>query len=191
MNKIANRIKISLPKIGRKNIIILCAVLLICGAIYLNWVLFSNNDLTPVNVNEPNSFNDTTIGQASFVDSKPIIEEDSYFTISQLNRQRARDEAMEVLYTIIDSTDALQELKDKAAEDINRIAATIENEANVETLIMAKGFDDCVAVLSQETANIIVKTSGLMPNEVIQIKEIVYEQAGILPSHVKIVEKYN
>jgi hypothetical protein len=189
MNKIASKIKIALPKIGKKNIIILCAIVMICGAIYLNWMLFSNNDITPVNIDEPDSFNDNTIGQASYVDSTPKIEDDSYFTISQLNRQRARDEAMEVLYSILDSTDALQELKDKAVEDINRIASTIEKEANVETLVMAKGFEECVAVLSREAANIVVKTSGLMPNEVIQIKEIVYEQAGILPSNVKIVEK--
>jgi hypothetical protein len=182
MNKVTSKIKFTLPKIGKKNIIILCAVLLICGAIYLNWMLFSTNDLTPANIDDP-----FLTDQASFVDSE--IEEDNYFTVSQINRQRARDEAMEVLYTIIDSTDVLQELKDKAADDINQIAANIENEANIETLVTAKGFIDCVAVVNETNANIIIKTSGLMPNEIIQIKEIVYEQAGILPSNVKIIEK--
>ena len=185
MNKATNKVKFKIPKIGKKNTIILGAVLIICGAIYLNWMLFSENDITPANIDEP-------YGQASFVDSEVTdFEEDNYFTLTQISRQRARDEAMEVLYTIIDSTDVLQELKDKAADDINQIAANIENEANIETLVTAKGFVDCVAVVSENNANIIIKTSGLMPNEIIQIKEIVYEQAGILPSNVKIIEKYS
>lgn len=191
MNKVKSNFKsLKLPKLGKKNIIIICAVILICGAIYLNWVLFSNNDLTPANIDDPYSYGEN-IGEASYVENSPQSDEDDYFVISQINRQRARDEAMEVLYTIIDSTDALQDLKDKAISDINQIAANIESEANIETLITAKGFEDCVAVINSESANIIVKTSGLMPNEIIQIKEIVYEQAGILPSNVKIVEKSN
>lgn len=196
MNKVKNEFKFKLPKLGKKNIIILCAVVLICGAIYLNWVLFSGNDLTSTNIDDPYSYGDTALGQASYVDSgdsstDSLSEEDNYFTLTQINRQRARDEAMEVLYTILDSEDALQELKDQAIEDINQIAANIETEANIETLVTAKGFEDCVAVINESNANIIVKTTGLMPNEVIQIKEIVYEQAGILPSNVKIVEKYS
>lgn len=191
MNNVKSKFKFKLPKLGKKNIIIISAVVLICGAIYLNWVLFSENDLTPTNVNDPLSYSDNAIGQASFVDSGDTntATEDNYFTVSQINRQRARDEAMEVLYTILDDTEVLQDLKDRAAEDISQIAANIENEANIETLVTAKGFDDCVAVISESSANIIVRTSGLMPNEIIQIKEIVYEQAGILPSHVKIIEK--
>lgn len=189
MNKVKSNFKsLKLPKLGKKNTIIIGAIILICGAIYLNWVLFSNNDLTPANIDDPYSYGEN-IDEASYVENSTQSDEDDYFVISQINRQRARDEAMEVLYTIIDSTDALQDLKDKAISDINQIAANIENEANIETLITAKGFEDCVAVINSESANIIVKTSGLMPNEIIQIKEIVYEQAGILPSNVKIVEK--
>ena len=176
-------------KISKKNVIIICAVALICGAIYLNWVFFSDNSLTPANIDTPFTYDNEILGQASYVDSNAPDEVDSYFAISQINRKRSRHETIEVLQTIIDSEDAMQDLKNKAADEISKIASNIENEANIETLVVAKGFKECVAVLGQENASIIVKSSGLMPNEIIQIKEIVYEQAGIMPSNIKIIEK--
>lgn len=114
---------------------------------------------------------------------------DNYFAVSTVSRQRARDESIELLNNIIDSAESMPDIKDKALKDIETIALEIEREANIEVLVKAKGFVECVAVVSGENANIIVKTDGLMPNEVAQIKEIVYEQAGIHPGNTRIIEK--
>ncbi|MCL1858757.1 MAG: SpoIIIAH-like family protein [Oscillospiraceae bacterium] len=117
------------------------------------------------------------------------IAEENYFAIATVSRRRARDESLELLNDIINNAEAMPDIKDKALKDIETMASEIEKEANIEVLVKAKGFIDCVAVVSGEVANIIVKTDGLMPNEVAQIKEIVYEQAGINPGNVKIVER--
>ena len=84
---------------------------------------------------------------------------------------------------------ALAEAKEAALSDIARIADDIEAEANIETLIKSKGFEECIAVVTGANASIIVKSDGLLQNELSQIKEIVYEQAGIDPVNIKIVEK--
>ena len=89
----------------------------------------------------------------------------------------------------IDRAEAMQEPKAQAFADISQIAKDIENEANIETLIEAKGFENCVAVVNGSTVNIVVKSDGLLPSEIAQINEIVYEQAGTLPVNVKIVER--
>ena len=65
----------------------------------------------------------------------------------------------------------------------------MESESNIETLVLSKGFEKCVAVVNGDSASIIVKSAGLLPSEVAQISEIVYEQTGILPSNLKIIEK--
>ena len=119
----------------------------------------------------------------------PTDNSGDYFAVSVLSRQRARDESLGLLNDIVNSAEAMPDAKDKAMQDIAAIAKDVNNEANIETLIKAKGFADCVAVVNGGNANIIVKTDGLMPNEVAQIKEIVYEQAGILPANTKIMEK--
>jgi stage III sporulation protein AH len=192
--------KIKVHKLSKRGIIIACAVVLIGGAIYVNWLLFSNDSLTPTDVGDPNTYISSLDSEGSDGESNVGLLDDSsnnsiatdtesYFAISQINRQRARDESIEVLQNIVDNTDTLQELKEKATADINTIAINIENEANIETLIKAKGFINCIAVLSDNSANIVVESDGLMPNEVAQIKDIVYEQTGIAAANIKILEK--
>ena len=123
------------------------------------------------------------------IQSNNNIAEENYFAVAVVSRRRARDESLELLNNIIDSAETMPDVMNKALQEIAVIAGEIEKEANIETIIKAKGFIDCVAVLNGENAHIIVKTEGLMANEVAQIKEIVYEQAGVIPGNVKIVEK--
>ena len=163
---------------GKRNLIIIVSVLLIGGAVTLNWALFSGTEDTPTST--PN----TDLGNLSQTNST-----ESYFATAVVNRQQARDEAMEVLQQVVDSTTAMQEAKDQAYADLVQIAADIANEANIETLVCAKGFEECVAVINNQSANIIVKTTGLQANQIAQIQQIVYEQAGIAPTNVKIIEK--
>ena len=106
-----------------------------------------------------------------------------------LSRKQARDEAIEVLNTLANSDTATTEAKNNAIAGIEVIANCIENEANIESLIKAKGFEECVAVISENSASVIIKTSdSLAPNQIAQISEIVYEQSGILPTELNIIE---
>lgn len=96
---------------------------------------------------------------------------------------------MDVLQQVVDSTDAVEQVKNEAYTSINTIAQEIECESNIEQLILAKGFQQCLAVVNESSASVIVKSDGLLANEVAQIKEIVYEQSGIHPKDIKIIEK--
>ncbi|MBR3991794.1 MAG: SpoIIIAH-like family protein [Clostridia bacterium] len=73
--------------------------------------------------------------------------------------------------------------------DMNRIALDIEREAQIETLVVSRGFKDCVAVLNGDKASVVVESEPLTPGQVAQVSEIVYEIAGILPVNLKIIEK--
>lgn len=111
---------------------------------------------------------------------------EDFFAASALHRTKARDEAREVLQTVVDSAPDGEASK-QALADISRISADIEKEANIETLVKAKGFEDCIAVISGESLSIVVKSADqLLPNEVAQIKEIAYKSANILPDNVVI-----
>ncbi|MBQ8173831.1 MAG: SpoIIIAH-like family protein [Clostridia bacterium] len=171
-------------KIGKRNLLIIGAVLLIGVAVYLNYVWFYNptGDLGYGDNNMENQYGD------SAGTSVPSTAE-TYFTSAQLSREKARDEALEVLQTVVNSEDALQETKDAALSDISRIALDMEQEANIESLVIAKGFSNCVAVKNGDSVSVIVESDGLLPSQVAQIKEIVYEQTGVAPVSVKIIEK--
>jgi len=173
-------------KIGKKGTVVICAVLLVGAAVLMNLLLFGSN---------AGEKRDLAIDMQSLTagtpadDSQPSEPVYNYFEAMQLSRQQARDEAMEVLLSVAESGTAVEAMKNEALDGIAQIAVDIENESNIETLILAKGFEQCVAVVNGDTASVIVKTEGLLPNEVAQISEIVYEQAGILPTNLKIIEK--
>ena len=92
-----------------------------------------------------------------------------------------------MLLQISEDTGVELSAKEAAISDINRLALEIEMESNIETMVTAKGFDKCVAVINGDSANVIVSCDTLTPGEVAQISEIVYNQTGSLPA--SIIEK--
>lgn len=178
-------------KAGRKNLIICASVLIIAVAVCINWAILS--DQTSITDGLPTGSDGTENGGGNSVDAGNDNTNEgvtSYFASVQISRQQARDEALEVLQMVIASDSAMDTAKSEALESVNRIADEIAAEANIETLVMAKGFEDCVAVISDGSASVVVKTGGLLPSEIAQIMEIVYEQAQISPENIKIIEKY-
>ena len=172
-------------RIGNRNLVILTAVLLIGAAVYLNYLWFyqPTGDLGYGS----NNMVDNMGGGNTSTDATP---ETDYFAAAALAREEARDEAMEVLQAIVSSSAEGSEERAAALESISRIAVTMETEANIETLVLAKGFTDCVAVLAEDSASIIVGAEEtLTPAQNAQICTVVYEMAGILPQNVSIISR--
>ena len=170
-------------KPDKKKMMIASAVLLIGAAVYLNYIFFLEDSAI---ANGQNPTNESEIVNSSNASEENVS---TYFAQAVLERQKARDEALEVLQIVVDNEDALAESKDNAMQQMAQIADDIQRESNIESLIVSKGFEECVAVISDGKCNIVVKSDGLMANQISQIKEIVYEQASINPVDVKIIEK--
>jgi len=177
-----------ISKIGKKTIVTVCTVIVLGCAVILNVVLYSNDKAGEEGMNlavDLSGQKDST----SVTTSSDSTDISSYFQSMNLNRQQARDEAMEVLMAVAESKTALEDARQAALVDMSKLATDIEKESNIETMILSKGFSQCIAVISDGKCNVIVESEGLAPGEIAQITEIVYEQAGILPNDLKIVEK--
>jgi len=184
-----NKVKDFFLKDGKRNLIITCAVVLIGAAVWLNFIFFANNDEggfdytgnTGMSGELDNSKNPTN-------DNSTSTGSDSYFATVQVSRQRAREEALEVLNAVIENDKATDAVKAEAVEEIKKISLEMEQEADIESLIVSKGFEQCVAVVNGETASIVVKCSGkLTPTQLAQINASVYEITGIEPINITIV----
>ena len=192
MKKVGFFLKKMYNKIGKRNLTAALAVLLLGGAVYLNWKLFSpENEAIPTGKTYylAGQVSAETPGNEAEEVSGKVSDGDSYFASAAVSRQRSRDEALEVLRLIVDNKDAVTESRTSAMSQMEQIAAEIAAESNIETLVRAKGFEECVAVVGSGCCTVIVKAEDLLPNEIAQIQEIVYEQAGILPSGVKLIEQ--
>lgn len=185
-----NKFKTVVLKIGKRNIIIACAILLIGAAVWLNWMLFAGPNAT----DGYQDYNQTggkisETPQDGTADGKDADTSGTFFSATQISRQKARDEALEVLQNVVDNAEASETAKTEALAGISAIATEIQKEADIESLITAKGFEECVAVLNGNTASIIVKADTLQPAQLAQINAIVYEQAGIPPTGVTVMNK--
>ena len=166
-----------------RTVTVFVAVLLIGAAVYVNYRLFYDpiDNMGYGDNNMDDSF-DSSLETGG-------DESNDYFAATVLNRQQSRDEAIDVLKLVADSDEATEEAKASANEQISRIALDIQNEANIETLVKAKGFEDCVAVISDGAVSVIVGAESLQASEAAQILAIVYDTTGVNPENVTIINK--
>lgn len=169
-----------------RSVVIIAAVVLVGLAVYLNYRWFYD----PIgslgygdnNMDDNLDGSETTGGESDGT-------ENDYFSATVLNRQQSRDEAIDVLKLVTENEDASEEAKAEAAAKISKIAVDIQNEVNIETLVKAKGFEDCVAIISDDAVSVIVKAESLQANQAAQILAIVYETTGIAPQNISIINK--
>ncbi len=178
------KIKNFFSKKAVKHTALVCAVLLIGLAVYLNyrWFYDPADSLGFGSNNMQDNVGDSaqTGGDAT---------EENYFTATALDRKESRDEAIDVLKLVTESADATEEAKAEASAKISKIAVDIQNEMNIETLVKAKGFEECVAVISDDAVSVIVKAESLQASEAAQILSIVYDTTGINPENVSIINR--
>ena len=161
-----------LPRfINSRSAVVAASLVIIAVAGYLN-IRF-----TPLPEEAENLKNGVSLDAVSPENTEEIstIENtEDYFALSVINRERVRDEALEMLQdlTSSDAVDAVA--KADAYNEMTRIANEITGEGNIESLVKAKGFNNCVAVISGDGVNVVVESDGLTINQVAQIKEIVY-----------------
>ncbi len=128
---------------------------------------------------------------APVTDEDAVVEEkeENFFATALIDRERARGEALEVLVSITEDETASETAKEEAFNQMERIANETSWEIDIENLVKAKGFEECVAIINDNTANVVVESNGLSAGQIAQIKEIVFLEASIQPKDVKIIEK--
>ena len=189
MENLKDKFKVVCIKVGKRNFIIAGAVLLIGIAVCINWMVFSSGEDGGFDYSTSAGMQDSAPSEDVNAPEDTTASDDAYFSSIEVSRKRSRDEAIEVLQAVVDNASSTETAKTEALSEINNLAKIMEQEANIETLIIAKGFENCVAVISGDKANIVVKSESLLPAQISQINEIVYDQAGILPVNINITER--
>ena len=189
---------------GKRQLVLAALVVALGAAVYLNWQFSDNQDLVATDT----TASQKELGQAQYVNTLPSDSSatssststsgetatsqsetsSEYFAQTRISRQKSRDEATELLKDVLESADKDDAAKKEAVEKAAEIAQNIEQETNIENLVKAKGFKDCVAFIQNGECSIVVLTDGLLDSEAITIKDIVLGQSGIGYDKIKIVE---
>lgn len=185
----------------KKHLIIVAMVCVIGVAAFISWQFQQDETNQLVSDIQDASKN---LGQSQLVNADGSInadaakdaanellsktDKDDYFSEARLNRTKARDASLELLREIISDTETSEDARTQATQEMGLIATSIEKEANIESLAKAKGFTDCVAVISTSNVNVVVESQGLQPNEAAQLNEIVMNETGVTADNIKIIE---
>ena len=176
-------------KSRKTRVAISCFVLLLAVGVAGNWY-WENSDLS-ANVSSISSAKEKILGEATYVDATTEqTTENSYFSSARVDRQNARDESLEKLQAIVDSQTQSQEAQKEAADKIAKISDNITAENKIETLVKAKGVNNCIAVINDETnrVDIIVDVEDLTDTIILQIKEIATSQLQCSFEDVTIIQ---
>ena len=165
-------------KKAKRNIVIAAVLVFVCSAVYLNWSYNRSEDVSPVSEDAAGDEAETSAGT-----------EDDYFARARLTRQSSRDEALGLLETAAAGEGASQETIDGAMDAIAAMAAWSMQEAQIENLVTAKGYAQCVAFMGEDAISIVVASEdGLEAEDVAKITEIVLNETDYTTDQIKILE---
>jgi stage III sporulation protein AH len=117
------------------------------------------------------------------------VSSDDYFSQAMLDRQKARDAATETITKVLEDKSSDDAVKKEAANKAAAITQNIIKENNIETLIKAKGFSNCIVTLDNNQCSVVVKTRTSAQDDAVVIQDIVTGQTGLSFDKIKIIER--
>lgn len=187
-------------KTWKKNAVVATVLVFVCAGIYLNWT-FSQKDAQPELTDTLSkekileqdllvlSDGDDLVVNAAGEESDPAVQSSNYFASVRLSRQQARDGAVNLLQEAISCSGEGEENKE-ASTKLNEIVETTLSEAQIESLVVAKGYSDCVAYMNSDGISVAVAApeGGLQAADVALIAEIVLAQSEYTMDQIHVVE---
>ena len=113
-----------------------------------------------------------------------------FFEEARLKRTKAHDEAMDAVQKALKSLSLSAEEKKSYTQQLTGNLEDLHAENEIETLVKAKGFADCLCFLQSGRADLTVMTSGdaLTAAQVAQIRDIVLSKSSVTAQNITIVE---
>lgn len=185
-------------KSWKRNALVAAILAFVCGGIYLNWRYEERRAVDLVSTLDAEKIlDDATLvlapaedpaAQAAAEDTEAARQPaEQVFAKMRLSRQESRDSAVHLL----------QETISYAGEDEDVSASTIQlegivkmalSEASIESLIISKGFADCVAYMTEDGIDVAVASQGLSESDVAVLTDVILGQTDYELSQIRIIE---
>ena len=179
-------------KIWKKNLVAAALLVTVCIGIYANWSYtkdMETMDLTDT-LNEEKLLSEDMLVMAG-TETTDALETTAtdYFAAVRLSRQEARDSAVTMLQEAMAYTDNTSEIE-TSSETLDGIVQTALCEAQIESLVVAKGYADCVAYIGDDGVSVAVAApeGGLQQSDVAVIADIVLNQSDYTLENIRVVE---
>ena len=178
--------KIQWKKNWKRPAVVLAVLVLVGASVYLNWRYADNVAET-----------DKILGQATLVNEngKGVsvtndAAENDYFATARLSRKQARDSAISMLQEAEIDENATEDVCNEASQTLQVLAGYTVAESQIENLVTAKGYADCVVFMGSDSCSVVVASGeeGLTATDVARIKDIVINETQYTAGQIKIME---
>lgn len=179
-------------KIWKKNLIAAAVLVTVCAGIYVNWLYSENQttaDLTDtLNADKLMSSDMLVMADGTILETGDSNTISEYFAAVRLSRQEARDSAVTLLQEAMAYNNEAEDIQTNA--QLEEIVQTALCEAQIESLVIAKGYADCVAYMSEQGISVAVASpeGGLQQSDVAVIADIVLSQSSLEMKDIHVVE---
>lgn len=181
-------------KVWKRNAVVATVLVMICAGVYLNWAANRQTVDLVETLDQQQLMDGTTLVINDTSEESVTVGEMSQnaadnFAQIRLSRQESRDSAVETLQETIAFEDG-NESAVSAAASLDLIVSDALAEARIESLVIAKGFEDCVAYMTDDNISIAVSApeEGLAAEDVAMISDIVTSQSDYGIAEIRVIE---
>ncbi len=183
----------------KRNAVVVTMAVLVCAAAALNWKYAGQEAAEDVQnagtkiLGEAALVSGTEDGEdapaAAPEDESGVYTGSDYFASARLTRQQARDSAITLLQEAAAQENADAAVANEASEGIQVLASYTLKEAQIENLVTAKGYADCVAFMGDDSISVVVSTGSgeLTGEDVAKITDIAMTETGYGAGGIKIM----
>lgn len=109
-----------------------------------------------------------------------VVLTNASVTLSQakLNREQTRSKAKEMLLEIINSQSLSEDAKKDAVNKMISMTEQMEKETAAETQLAAKGFQDAIVSISDESVDVTLSIESLTDAQRTQVEDIIMRKTG-------------
>lgn len=168
--------------LGKKQVITSVLVLVLAAAIYINWQ-YSDVVMGTTTAQESK----TKTGKAEYVATNKVTVETGYFADARTQREKTYNDSVAELESLEKSAKAGEEEKASAYQAHIQLIERQEKQTNIESLVKAKSFADCLCVISDQEVSVVVKAEDLSGSEILQIQDAVLSVLDVPLEKIKII----
>lgn len=105
---------------------------------------------------------------------------------AKLNREQVRAKNKEALFEVINNASLGETAKKEAIDQVTSLTAAAEREMAAELLLEAKGFENAVVSVVDDSADVVIGQSALTDVERAQIEDIVKRKTNVPANKITI-----
>lgn len=188
--KVEKKVKPKLKGQWKRHAVVLAVLVLVGTSVYLNWRYADNVAETGKILGQATLVNQNGEGVTQTGENEEVLSvSGSYFDTARLSRQQARDSAISMLQEAELDENATEDVLNEASLALQVLASYTVAEAQIESLVTAKGYEDCVVFMGEDSCSVVVADpDGVDSTDAARIKDIVISETDYTAAQIKIME---